>query len=744
MDESTPPEEGGAAANGTPVDIRDPSEGRYSLIEKNVPKSVDKTAPVEDDTSSHTCASSVQSCYVSTVNSVIADDASSVPCTNRDVIQCASADSQISSSTLPMSTSHNGLGNVVDSSNEIKEVGALPDVNEKNDNGNGDESLVNENGESKRSESSSNTSTISALPTNRSASPPTLLGRMFSSGSGRSNSHSPPIASTKGATTRLEDLGRTISRSISRTNRARSISRAESTELDKIEAMRSKSMTAAYPPSVSESSKLSSLRSLSKELPWFGRQRSSSKKEERAVPVPECSSADTFLASAKPISPKQLLSEPCGICEIVEGGPNLYSVDPESESQCFNPSIEEVREDFANLNSDWDKLEGKCSSSTAMPSEPSADSEPATDSQYNYLDDLLDNPRALRSSTMSLRLQSGIFSGNHDCQIDSESKAGDNAVVDSTAEADQSIQLQGEGEEEDDIPTVEISDSEGSNDAEELYNRLQSMNSKRNATDSAEWEGSTRKVQLKPSGFVMNLGVSRNLGKNAELQNSRSLVGKSAGERLFITAAINKAKKERLQRHKVVEQEHQIAKEQFKLNRQSKRIVQTLRSRNDDKDVHHRLHVDGVRERELRKQRSEDFKDRLKPEDWSCSKCGLFHRINPTAASYHPIQGVNLGTQSRQRICTNCGWNQGDVAPFQPVNIGLTLMHDDDVKSELLNNRNQTIQKQLQQDQSVGNATTYCVINLLRLFTFLPLHSQQLQLSHSETIHCRYRTPLLV
>ena len=215
--------------------------------------------------------------------------------------------------------------------------------------------------------------------------------------------------------------------------------------------------------------------------------------------------------------------------------------------------------------------------------------------------------------------------------------------------------------------------------------------------------------RLRPSGSVMNMGASKNLEKNAKELSKKgvsSLVGKPVGERLFITAAINKSKKEGLENLKVVEMDRSIAKSQFKLNKQSKKIVQNLvrSGGSDDDDVHSRLHSEGVREKELRKKRAEDLKDYLKPEDWSCSRCGLFHRISTAGLGIHPIHnGLSASFQhQKQRVCSNCGWNQGETTPFHPVNIGLALLGNDETKTELLNNRNQSIQKQLLQDQSPG------------------------------------------
>lgn len=220
---------------------------------------------------------------------------------------------------------------------------------------------------------------------------------------------------------------------------------------------------------------------------------------------------------------------------------------------------------------------------------------------------------------------------------------------------------------------------------------------------------------MRPSGSIMNMGASKNLEKNAKesaKKNASSLVGKSVGERLFITAAINKSKKEGMENQKVVEMDRSIAKGQFKLNRQSKRIVQNLTRSggSDDDDVHSRLHSDGVREKELKKKRAEDLKDYLKPEDWSCSRCGLFHRISTAGLGLHPTHnGIPMSQQQlqqlKQRICTNCGWNQGETIPFHPVNIGLVLLGNEETKTELLNNRSQTIQRQLLQDQSPGRRT---------------------------------------
>lgn len=269
--------------------------------------------------------------------------------------------------------------------------------------------------------------------------------------------------------------------------------------------------------------------------------------------------------------------------------------------------------------------------------------------------------------------------------------------------------------------TVEEDGEAGSDSsAEERYNRLKAFTNtnKRPVIDPFDdtsvfsESGTTR---LRPSGSIMNMGASKNLEKNAKESSNKnvsSLVGKPVGERLFITAAINKSKKEGMENLKVVEMDRSIAKGQFKLNRQSKRIVQNLvrSGGSDDDDVHSRLHADGVREKELKRKRAEDLKDYLKPEDWSCSRCGLFHRISTAGLGLHPIHnGISashqLQQQQKQRICTNCGWNQSETTPFHPVNIGLALLGNEETKTELLNNRSQTIQKQLLHDQSPGHQT---------------------------------------
>ena len=244
--------------------------------------------------------------------------------------------------------------------------------------------------------------------------------------------------------------------------------------------------------------------------------------------------------------------------------------------------------------------------------------------------------------------------------------------------------------------------------AEEMYNRLK-MNSKQpvaqanhnnHYTDSNGWPATTK--VLKPSSSTMQLGVQRSSlsshqASTASKTDNKSLVGKSANERLYNAAQLDRDKRSRRAKYANDIKEKELVEGKFKLNHNSQKIVANLRPKGyDNLHIGERLHVEGVVEKQLKNKRAEDLQGKLTPEEWSCAKCGTFQTIVRTAAVIQPLHQMqnkayiqNNTTESNESkekpmVCKQCGWNQSAVQAHRPVNIALVLNEDSE---ELLRSR---------------------------------------------------------
>lgn len=239
---------------------------------------------------------------------------------------------------------------------------------------------------------------------------------------------------------------------------------------------------------------------------------------------------------------------------------------------------------------------------------------------------------------------------------------------------------QGYGEEEEDDEAR----------AEELYNRMRMLS-----------RGKQSAMELKPVGKSLQMGKVKHLqhsGSQSSLnsfdQLKRNLVGKSTHERLYQTATLNRKKQEMVEQRKDALLKKQLQDDQFRLNENSRKITENLfrgghgGSNNGDGDsrVNERLYQEGMKELEQKK-KQEEIKEKKKQaevtyETWSCIRCGNFHRVNTSTA-------INMYNNKKTMKCQSCGWEQEELHPNKPSNIGLMLLQEEGI--DLLKARNESI-----------------------------------------------------
>lgn len=248
--------------------------------------------------------------------------------------------------------------------------------------------------------------------------------------------------------------------------------------------------------------------------------------------------------------------------------------------------------------------------------------------------------------------------------------------------------------------------------AEEMYNRLKqgSAQTAVESTYSSGYNSASVRV-LKPSSSSLQLGLRKsslshgashsNSSSSSFSKNEKSLVGKSANERLYNAAQMDRDKQARRAKIAADSEIKALEDGKFKLNKISKKIVSNLRPKNyNHTHIGDRLYEEGLAEKQLKEKRAEELKDKLTPEEWSCAKCGTFQKIYKTSIVIQPLHQMqskarilnNNGQHSpdgklpnhEQHVCKACGWDQGAVPAHQPVNIALTLS---DEPEDLLKSR---------------------------------------------------------
>ena len=285
-----------------------------------------------------------------------------------------------------------------------------------------------------------------------------------------------------------------------------------------------------------------------------------------------------------------------------------------------------------------------------------------------------------------------------------------------------------------------VLEEEDSVSAEDMYNRLKnsasigkpttinnqsySYNNNNNNSSSSNHENNynnykynsnnDNKITLKPSSKIMQLGLRKSslnhmlIDNNQYNNNDKSVIGKSANERLHNTAILDRQKREKRSKFAIENELKEIEKNKFKLNNNSKRIITNLRPKqySSHENIGERLYNEGIIEKKLKLKRSDELKDKLNPEEWSCARCGTYQIIKNTTIVIQPLHQMSNQAHIRNNttstignsnnntttntgnntvmICNKCGWNQSTVPSHQPVNIALQLSEN---STELLKNR---------------------------------------------------------
>jgi hypothetical protein len=200
---------------------------------------------------------------------------------------------------------------------------------------------------------------------------------------------------------------------------------------------------------------------------------------------------------------------------------------------------------------------------------------------------------------------------------------------------------------------------------------LQMGKHKLNATKPLATASATKQAQLG------NKTIDDSGGKN-------KLVGKTVNERLFYNAELMKKKKDILSQKAENQKYEKFQNEKFKLNETSRQIVETIHNRGCENgsvgsnmsDIGQKLYYEGINNLENKKKKYEKIEkmkeeNHLLLENWSCVKCGTFHKIpSHLLASTTPLMwGLSANTKF---ICSVCDFNNKEtVTSFKPTNVGL-------------------------------------------------------------------------
>ena len=193
------------------------------------------------------------------------------------------------------------------------------------------------------------------------------------------------------------------------------------------------------------------------------------------------------------------------------------------------------------------------------------------------------------------------------------------------------------------------------------YNRIKrDWNQKSTLNVSMDTSKSVNKIQKNPK-----VSTSLNMGKTFDKTPLfTKITGKTANERLYNSAKLINAKKEFLQRKAAEDIERDLEASKYKINNVSRMLAENKQFHDDTfSDIGHRLHDEGITEKIKREKLFADKDDRQPLEEWSCAKCGLFHKL-PTTKIFQ--QNINLE-------CPNCKWLQSAAIPHQPANIAIEL-----------------------------------------------------------------------
>lgn len=232
------------------------------------------------------------------------------------------------------------------------------------------------------------------------------------------------------------------------------------------------------------------------------------------------------------------------------------------------------------------------------------------------------------------------------------------------------------------------------NSEEEMFNRLKKSygaaphqkfsgyhsNNNNNMTSSQSYS------HLKPAASSLSLSKS---SVNTSKSSVKKWVGKSANERLYMSAAVSEDKKQKIRTYEKSKLEKDIASQQYRVQGRSKAITNRLVSQCSN--FGQRLHEDGTKERD-RKQRlvQERLQQRDEPTTWSCAKCGLIQEIfRPVGSNGLVSAALGKGAGGHKhvlKVCKQCKWNQSSAPDFKPQNIAMKLA-DEFTAEDLLKNR---------------------------------------------------------
>lgn len=192
------------------------------------------------------------------------------------------------------------------------------------------------------------------------------------------------------------------------------------------------------------------------------------------------------------------------------------------------------------------------------------------------------------------------------------------------------------------------------------YNRIKRDWNQKSLNTSVDITKSINKIQKSPK-----VSTSLNMGKTFDKTPLYTkITGKTANERLYNSAKLINAKKEFNQRKAAEDIERELEASKYKIKNVSRMLAENKQFHDDTfSDIGHRLYDEGISEKVKREKLYADKEDRRPLEEWSCAKCGSFHKL-PTSNVFQ--QNINLE-------CPNCKWLQSAAIPHQPANIAIEM-----------------------------------------------------------------------
>lgn len=303
---------------------------------------------------------------------------------------------------------------------------------------------------------------------------------------------------------------------------------------------------------------------------------------------------------------------------------------------------------------------------------------------------------------------------------------------------------------------LKVTDEESEENAEEKYKRAKETVMPSNNTTAF----TPNRIQPKSNILSLRNEVKGDVSSNDSKTDSKPSKTKSAYERLYVAACLAKERKEKMMKSKEDDEMKEIVSNQFKMNEKSRAYSANKRrlvipsnknhSNSQPLSLHERLYeeakYDLQRKNKIIEMNEEAKKSVPDIDTWSCAKCGTLHEVRrqPILSLYS--FNVRDNHTENSKICKTCSWNQSNMKEFQPVNVGLELLPNDDETKRAMNSRKRfTTQQQAHAFSSIfGNdvneETSMTIHDVLYRNTAKDKQSKLLYLDAITQIHNKENT----